>query len=269
MKDYANPILLLIIIALLSWKVSMGIETPGTVELWLLTLCVTGCIVNGLLAIARALASKKAVMGVVWSMVYLIFCSCSWVTFREEKDYRAEIAIYNELNTKWHSENCNPFSLKDEEGRTLLELAAILGKKTAVRGLLAQPEAQQSADTILRAAFRAAENGHHELIRMIATQPGGFDFNRKCDGSTPLIAAVLSNRRKTTTVLLQFQADPNMSDDNGTTPLMHAVIDNNRYIAKALMEHGASPTMQDRTGRDAFSCSRSEEMDEILTIQPK
>ncbi len=115
MKDYANPILLLIIIALLSWKVSMGIETPGTVELWLLTLCVTGCIVNGLLAIARALASKKAVMGVVWSMVYLIFCSCSWVTFREEKDYRAEIAIYNELNTKWHSENCNPFSLKDEE----------------------------------------------------------------------------------------------------------------------------------------------------------
>ena len=207
MKDYANPILLLIIIALLSWKVSMGIETPGTVELWLLTLCVTGCIVNGLLAIARALASKKAVMGVVWSMVYLIFCSCSWVTFREEKDYRAEIAIYNELNTKWHSENCNPFSLKDEEGRTLLELAAILGKKTAVRGLLAQPEAQQSADTILRAAFRAAENGHHELIRMIATQPGGFDFNRKCDGSTPLIAAVLSNRRKTTTVLLQFQAD--------------------------------------------------------------
>ena len=59
MKDYANPLLLLIIIALLSWKVSVGIETPSAVEIWMLTLCITGFIVNGLLALARAMAQRK------------------------------------------------------------------------------------------------------------------------------------------------------------------------------------------------------------------
>ena len=69
MKDYINPLLLLIVIALLSWKVSAGIETPSQVEIWLLTLCVSGFIVNGLLSFAQALARRKSVMNVVWSMV--------------------------------------------------------------------------------------------------------------------------------------------------------------------------------------------------------
>ena len=72
MKDYVNPLLLLIIIALLSWKVSVGIETPSQVEVWLLTLCVSGFIVNGLLSFAQAFSRRKAMMSIIWSMVYLI-----------------------------------------------------------------------------------------------------------------------------------------------------------------------------------------------------
>ena len=149
MKDITNPFLLLIVIALLSWKVSMGVETSDTIEIALLTLCVSGFLVNGLLSIAQALARRKAVMSVVWSMVYLIFCSCSWVTMRQEKDYRKELAAYNELNAQWQKGNNNPYSLVDNEGRTLLELAAILGKKVAVRGLLAQPEAEQAEERLV------------------------------------------------------------------------------------------------------------------------
>lgn len=265
MKDYANPLLLLIILALLSWKVSAGIETPSAVEVWLLTLCVSGFIVNGLLSIARAMTKRKALMTVVWSSVYLVFCSCAWVTLRQEKDYRAEIAIYNELNTKWQEKNANPFTLVDEEGRSLLELAAILGKKMAVRGLLAQPEAAQAGNTILRAAVHAAENGRHELLRILAQQKGGFDFNRLSEGRTPLIAAVLNNQQKCVEVLLELKADPNICDENGVPAIMHAVIDNNRAIARLLMKNGANPKLQDRTGRDAASCSRTSEMDDILT----
>lgn len=264
MKDYVNPLLLLIVIALLSWKVSVGIETPAAVEVWMLTLCATAFVVNGLLGIARALANRKAIMSVVWSCVYLVFCSCAWVTLRQEKDYRAEIDAYNELNARWQQGHCNPYTLVDEEGRTLLDLAAILGKKMAVRGLLAQPEAAQAGDVILRAAVHAAENGRHELLTVLSQQKGGFDFNRLCEGRTPLVAAVLSDNRKCAEVLLNLKADPNFCDENDVSPLMHAVIDNNRGMTSLLMEYGADPFLKDRTGRDAASCSRSEQMDAIL-----
>lgn len=267
MKDYINPLLLLIVIALLSWKVSMGIETPTTVEVWMLTLCATGFVVNGLLSIARALAGRKALMPVVWSMVYLVFCSCSWFSVRQEKDYRHELAAYNELNAKWQEGHSNPFSLVDAEGRTLLELAAILGKKMAMRGLLAQPEAAQAGNVILKAALHAAENGHHELLRILAQQKGGFDFNQITEGSTPLVAAVLSNNMKCTQVLLELKANPNMCDENGVSPLMHAVINDNRSIASLLVQYGANPFLKDFTGRDAASCSRSDLMDAVLAPQ--
>jgi ankyrin repeat protein len=55
-----------------------------------------------------------------------------------------------------------------------------------------------------------------------------------------------------------------MCDENGVSPLMHAVINENRSIARLLVQHNADPTQKDNTGRDAFSCSRSESMDEIL-----
>lgn len=264
MKDYINPLLLLIVIALLSWKVSAGIETPSQVEIWLLTLCVSGFIVNGLLSFAQALARRKSIMNVVWSMVFLIFCSCCWVTLRQEKDYHDEITAYNELNTKWQEGNSNPFWLKDKEGRSLLELAAILGKKMAVRGLLAQPEAKDAELIIRSAALHAAENGRHELLHILSQQPGGFNFDHRYNGSTPLIAAVLNNKSKCVSVLLTLKADPNQCDENGISPLMHAVIDNNRTMARLLIENGADPTLKDWSGRDAISCSRSEAMDEVL-----
>lgn len=264
MKDYANPLLLLIVIALLSWKVSMGIDTPATVEVWLLTLCVSGFLVNGLLSIARAMAGRRALMAVVWSVVYLIFCSCAWVSLRQEKNYRTEISAYNSLNAKWQEEGANPFSLFDSDGRSLLELATILGKKMSVRGLLAQPEAAQAGDLILKAAVSAAENGRHEMFALLNQQQQNFDFDRLSNGSTPLIAAVLSNKYKCVEALLKLQASPDMCDENGVSPIMHAVIDDNRRMARLLMSHGADPTVKDYTGRDAHSCSRTADMDEIL-----
>ena len=97
-------------------------------------------------------------------------------------------------------------------------------------------------------------------------QSGGFDFDRITNGSTVLIAAVLNNRQKCVEVLLQLNASPDMCDENGMSPIMHAVIDNNRGMAHLLIKYGADPTVKDYTGRDAYSCSRSEDMDEILNL---
>lgn len=264
MKDFINPLLLLVIIALLAWKVSMGIEAPSQVEIWLLTLCVSGCIVNALLSIAQALAHRRSVMNVVWSMVFLIFGSCAWITLRQEKDYRDEISAYNTLNAKWKEEHSNPIDLRDTEGRNLLDLAAILGKKLAFQNMLSRPDVAMADDALLCAAVHAAEHGRHELLTLLSQRPGGFDFNRSTNDSTPLAAAVLSDKSKCVSVLISLGANLNLCDNSGISPLMHAVINDNRTIARILIENGADITIKDKSGRDAASCSRSEGMDEIL-----
>lgn len=264
MKDFINPLLLLIVIVLLSWKISTGLETPSYVEVWLLTLCATGFAVNLLVCIARMLAKREALMTFVWCTVHIIFFSCAWVVLRQEKDYRQELNAFNALNIKWEQDKINPYKLADEEGRSLLELAAILGKNMVVRKLLAQPEAAQAGDLIMRAAIAAAENGRHELLTILADEKNGFDFNKVTNGTTLLITAVLNDNRSCAKVLLDLKANPNLCDENGVSPLMHAVIDNNRGMARLLMDYGADPYLKDHTGRHAASCSRSELMDAVL-----
>lgn len=269
MKDFINPLLLLVVIALLAWKVSMGIETPSQVEIWLLTLCVSGCIVNGLLSIAQALARRKAVMNVVWSVVFLIFGSCAWITLRQEKDYRDEIAAYQTLHARWKAENTNPIDLKDNEGRNLLDLSAILGRKMAFQSMQERPDVASAEEALLSAAIHAAEHGRHELLTLLAKRPGGFDFNRSINDSTPLLAAVLSDKSKCVSTLISLGANPNLCDNSGISPLMHAVINDNRTIARILISRGADASLRDNSGRDAASCSRSEGMDDILAAALK
>ena len=264
MKDFVNPLLLLIVIVLLSWKISAGMEAPSTVEVWLLTLCATGFAVNLLLCIAQLLTKRKSLMSFVWCTVHIIFFCCAWVVLGQEKDYRDEAEAYNALNAKWEQGKVNPYVLVDDDGRSLLELAAILGKKMVIRKLLAQPEAAQSETIILRAAVAAAENGRHELLPILTNSNQGIDFNKIIDGKTLLIAAVLSDNITCAKVLLDLKANPNLCDENGVSPLMHAVIDNNRSMARLLMDYGADPYLKDHTGRHAASCSRSELMDAVL-----
>ena len=111
----------------------------------------------------------------------------------------------------------------------------------------------------------AAENGRHEMLNILATQKSGFNFDTIIDGRTPLIGAVINDKAKCVELLLKLKANPNAADESGVSPLMHAVINSNRRIAALLIKHGANPYQKDSTGRDAISCSRSEEMDQILT----
>lgn len=265
MRDYANPVLLLVIIVLLSLKVSLGLETPSAVEVWLMTLCTTGLVVNALLCAARLLAKRKPIMPFVWSSVYLILVSCAWVILRQEKDYQHEIQAYQVLHAKWEKEKQNPFTLQDEDGHTLMELATILGKTMVVRNLLTLPEAAGASDAIMHSAIAAAENGRHEILTLLASPENKLDINQLSGGMTPLIAAVLSNNLKSARTLLDLKADPNRCDDQGMTPLMHAVINENRGIARLLIQRGANPHLKDNAGRDAASRSRTDAMDEILS----
>ena len=66
MRDYANPVLLFLITALFAWAMSdlTVSESPWAQPgLWLLTLCATGCLVNGALCFARGLAHRPVLAG--------------------------------------------------------------------------------------------------------------------------------------------------------------------------------------------------------------
>lgn len=264
MRDYANPVLLLVVIVLLSVKVSFGLETPSSVEVWLMTLCTTGLVVNALLCTARLLAKRKPIMPFVWSSVYLILVSCSWVILRQEKDYTQEIQSYQVLRGQWERDKANPFTLRDEEGHTLMELATILGKTMVIRNMIALPEAAHASEVIMRSAIAAAENGRHEILTILA-KDAAVDLNQLTNGSTPLIAAVLSNNLKSAKALLELKAAPDRCDEQGMTPLMHAVINENPGMVRLLMQHGANPHLKDKSGRDAASRSRSEAIDALLS----
>lgn len=238
MRDYANPLLLLMLTALFAWCMTGGTESDNALlqpELWLLTLCATGCIVNGLLCLARGLAHRPMLAGAVWSMVHLLVACCAWVYLSQEDGIdRDAAAKYREFIAD-HSRS--PYAA-DEAGDSTLTLAAALGKDAVVRRLLAKhPHGEAEQPVLLHAARLAAMNGRDGALCHLLTS--GVPADAVVDGEPLLIAAVNSNKSKVVLALLQAGADINLADADGNTPLHHAALNGDFALCKLLSEHGA------------------------------
>lgn len=263
MRDYANPVLLFLITALFAWAMSdiSVSESPWAQPgLWLLTLCATGCLVNGALCIARGLAHRPVLAGVVWSMVHLILGSCAWVYLAQDDSAdRAELAKYRTLIEQ---RDLSPYAA-DNEGDTLLSLAAGLGKDAVVRRLLAQhPHGEAEAPALTHAAWHAAQNGRDKALRHLLAAGVSPDADV---ADTPLLcAAVNSGRLKAVAALVEGGANPNRTDAEGNTPFIHAVINGDIATARYLRAHGADPHTTNREGRRAADYSRSNKLDELM-----
>lgn len=238
MRDYSNPTLLLILTALFAWCMTGGTESGHALlqpELWLLTLCATGWLVNGLLCLARGLAHRPMLAGAVWSMVHLLVGCCAWVYLSQEDGIdRDAAAKYREFIAD-HARS--PYAA-DEAGDSTLTLAAALGKDAVVRRLLAKhPHGVAEQPVLLRAARLAALNGRDgALCHLLAA---GVPADAAVDGDDLLIAAVNSNKSKVVLALLQAGADINGADTDGNTPLHHAALNGDFAICKLLLERGA------------------------------
>lgn len=263
MRDYANPVLLFLITALFAWAMSdLAISDSAWVQpgLWLLTLCATGCLVNGALSIARGLTHRPVLSGVVWSMAHLILGSCAWLYLAQDDSAdRAELEKYRTLITQ---HELSPYAA-DNEGDTLLSLAAGLGKDAVVRRLLAQhPHGEAEAPALTHAAWHAAQNGRDKaLYHLLAA---GVSPDADIADTTLLTAAVNSGRLKAVIALVESGANVNRADADGNTPFMHAVINGDLATARYLREHGANPQTPNREGRRAADYSRSDKLDELI-----
>lgn len=258
-RDYVNPFLLLAAVILLACRVtSESAEAAAWIGVCLAALCVTALVVNAALAVARALAHRRALMSVVWAVVFLIVGSCVLATPGEPR--RAEEETFRHLLEMYRKEG-NPAVL-DEEGNSLLEVAAGLGKVDVVKELTSG-EFQTPKAAMEQAARRAAENNQADALAVLLDR--GVSPHAVVSGAPLLGAAAQNGRVDTMKLLLQRGADPNGRDEEGYTPLMQAVLSDYTPAVRLLMKHGADASLLNEEGRDAASYSRREEMDQALS----
>lgn len=260
MRDYFNPLVLLIVVAVFAWGMS---GEPGA-GVWAMMLCVTAFLVNGALCLARILTHRAALMSVIWSAAYLILGSCAWVMLQTpvQDEYEDEKKAFQYCLQEWKNHGKSPFDAVLQERECLVVLAAGLGKQKLLTELLALPEARQNAAVLQQAAAAAVENGKLQTLRLLLQN--GVSADAVVDGTSLLSVAVIQSRREVVEYLLECGAKADCTDADGISAVMHAVINDDLPSVRLLMRHGANPAAQAPDGRDAYSCSRTAEMDAAL-----
>lgn len=261
MRDYVNPLLLLVIVVLLACRAG-GVGEGGLLDGWVLALCVTAFVVNGALCVARLLAHRRALMSTVWSTVYLILGSCAWVLHGAADLTNEEQAAYAALEQACR-QGGSPYEV-DADGDSFFTLAASLGKSRVVRNLLAAGAVPP--EQLAVAARRAAENGRTDVLQQLLA--AGVAVNAPTGGTTLLCAAAQEGRVGTVALLLGAGADANLADSDGTPPLIHAVLADSLPVVESLLKAGANAAATDAEGRKAADFSRGAQMDKLLTPNP-
>ena len=264
MRDYFNPLVLLVVVGMFAWCMLDEDGSGAQAGVWAMAVCVSAFLVNGALSLARLITHRPALMGVVWSVAYLILSACAWVMLNspESDVYEEEKFALKAQLAAWKEQGKSPFASAQQEQDCLLVLAAGLGKNQLLRELLALPEAGQNSEALQQAALAAVENGRRKSLQLLLE--GGVSADARVAGGSLLCAAAVNSHRDIAALLLERGANPNAADADGVSPIMHAVINDDLPMARVLMQAGANPAAKAPDGRDAFSCSRTAEMDEVL-----
>ena len=82
------------------------------------------------------------------------------------------------------------------------------------------------------------------------------DINSKSGYGTPLMAATVKKNRYLVKLLLEKNANPNLTDQNNSTALHFSVIFNQQEIIELLMKHNANPNIKDNRGNTALDYAK-------------
>ena len=267
MRDYFNPLVLLVVVGMFAWGLLDGEGNAAHAGVWAMAVCVSAFLVNGALSLARLITHRPALMGVVWSVAYLILGACAWVMLQapESDVYEEEKTALKARLADWKEQGASPFASAPQEQDCLVVLAAGLGKNKLLRELLALPDAAQNRDVLQKAARAAVENGRRKSLQLLLDF--GVPADAVVEGDSLLSAAAVNGYRDIVALLLERGANPDRPDADGIPPIMHAVINDDLPAARVLMQGGANPSAKAPDGRDAHSCSRTAEMDDILRLK--
>lgn len=151
-----------------------------------------------------------------------------------------------------------PFDLRiaDQDGRTLLDIAAAAGLTDlaraideALRSSSPEGEVPPQADRFgATALHHAARGGNTEILADLLKNPT-VDVNARNDaGETPLMIAAREGEAAAVRLLLAHGADVNRQGRSGETPLSEAARLGRIVIVEALLAGGADANLAMKTG---------------------
>ena len=82
------------------------------------------------------------------------------------------------------------------------------------------------------------------------------DINSKSGYGTPLMAATVKKNSNLVKLLLENNANPNLTDQNNSTALHFSVIFNQQEIIELLMKHNANPNIKDNRWNTALDYAK-------------
>ncbi len=144
----------------------------------------------------------------------------------------------------------------DEQGNTLLILAAREGSLASVRGLVAGKARIGAVNRVGEdALMHAAIQGHREIVRYLLVN--GAEANRP--GWSPLLYAAVKGDARIAWLLLSYGALVNAGAPNGLTALMMAAREGHDELVSFLLENKADPNLATDAGLTALAIARKGE----------
>ncbi len=254
MKELANIVLLLVVIALVVLRSMGGENVAEQADLWIMVVCITATVVNAALAIAGSLTRRPILSKVVWAGAFFVLGCALWTarilpTGTEEDLY----------NTMRRNAQTDPYAL-DEEGESLFTRAASLGKRDELVRMINAKTPDQGQ--LVAAGMRAAEGNHVDVLEELARV--GLNAAAVWEGTPLLHAAAQNGRCEALRWLVMRGASVNMRDEAGSTALIQAVQSGSEAAVKLLLELGADAKLRDATGLRAEDYARSGGMHDLL-----
>lgn len=143
----------------------------------------------------------------------------------------------------------------------VLSMAAAFDARRAVSTLLARGLTPDAFDlngetALVAAAFAGAARSTTVLLESGA-DPNLVVRSRRAHGWTPLFAATVAGRLEVIRLLLAAGAEVDVADDHGRTPLLYAALHGQSAAALLLVRGGADPRRADEVGRTPLSVATS------------
>ena len=92
------------------------------------------------------------------------------------------------------------------------------------------------------------------------------DINSKSGYGTPLMAATVKKNSNLVKLLLENNANPNLTDQNNSTALHFSVIFNQQEIIELLIKYKANPNIKDNRGNTALDYAKITNNSNIIQL---
>lgn len=113
----------------------------------------------------------------------------------------------------------------------------------------------------------ACYNGNIPVAKFLVEKVDNVD--EKSDDGSALMAATVKGQLELVELLLQKNANPNLTDLNGTTALHYAVMFEQDQLVKSLVTHGAKADIRNRSNQSALDIAKIKNNEKILETLKK